>query len=317
MGKNISAWKRLTIFLSLISCGIVFPTAQTANPSPVFVYVKTVAAKISVKSVGQSDWNEIPKFCRVFAGDSLKIPERTMILMGDGSSAWREITGPRTLIVPKQEKSKGNFFKNLFVMFFKEPYRCVSQEGVRNAEALFLAVPDTVFAFALPDTLRWIKNAPWWTTYRVQITHNQETLSDTLVRGNAFRLNASTKRWQQSGNYQIKITLPQSPMLGREADSSVIHVLQESQAVPAKNRLEKLKKRLAQRGRIEDYFELTNFCLTERLHLELEHHLIAMAKKFPDNPEPKIMLYSYYAAFLPEPVAERLAMDRLNEFRDE
>jgi hypothetical protein len=126
-------------------------------------------------------------------------------------------------------------------------------------------------------------------------------------------LNANTKRWQQPGNYQVKVTLPQGPLLGTEADSSVIHLLQKSQSAQTKSQLEKLKKRLEQKGRIEVYFELANFCLAERLNLELEHYLVAMAKKFPDNPEPKIMLYSYYAAFLPERVAERLVMDRLHE----
>lgn len=245
----------------------------------------------------------------------MKIPERTTILLGDGSSAWKEITGPRTVIIPKQEKSKDNFFKNLFVMFFKEPHRCVSQEGVRNAEELFLAMPDTVFAFAMPDSFSWMKSAPWRTAFRVQITHNLETIADTLVRGNTFRLSANAKRWQEAGNYQIKITLLQSPLLGTEADSSVIHVLQASRTAQVKSQLEKLNKRAEQRGRIEDYFDLANFCLSERLHLELEHALIAMAQKFPDHPEPKLMLYSYYAAFLSEPVAERLVMDQLHELR--
>jgi len=311
MGKNISAWQRITTILFLISSEVVLPAAQTANPSPVFVYVKTSAAKISIKSAGQSDWSEIQKFARLFPGDSLKILEGATVLLGDGSSAWKEFSGPRVMIIPREEKGSSrltSFVENLFVMFLKEPHRRFSREGVRNTEALLLAMPDTVFAYAAPDTFSWIKNAPWWTAYRVQITYNQEAIADTLVRGNTFKLN--TKRWQQSGNYQIKVTLPQDPMFGTEADSSVIHVLQASQAAQAKSQLEKLKKRAAQRSRIEDYFALANFCLAERLNLELEHSLIAMAKKFPDNPEPKIMLYSYYAAILPEPVAERLTLDR-------
>ncbi|RIK75769.1 hypothetical protein DCC62_12625 [candidate division KSB1 bacterium] len=300
------------VFLHLILASTSVD-AQTANKAPIFVYVKTAAARVAIKQAKQADWNEVQKFGRLFPGDSLKIPEKTTVLLGDGSSPWQEFTGPKAMIVPeapgKESSEFVQFFERLYLTFFVEPHRRTSKEGVRNTETLFLAMPDTVFAYALPDTLRWIKNAPWWTAYRVQITHGQETISDTVVRGNAFRLNASTKRRQRPGNYQLKVTLPQSPLLGSEADSSVIHVLQKSEAAPAKSRLEKLKKRLEQKGRIEDYFALANFCLTERLNLELEHDLMVMARAFPDNPEPKIMLYSYYAAFLPEQVAEQLTLD--------
>ncbi len=291
----------------------------TADQRPAaFVYVKAARQQVEVKCAGQQDWSRIQKFARLFPGDSLKIPARVKILLGDGSSAWKELTGPSVIIIQKQEKSESRlprFVENLLVMFLKDPHRRVSKEGVRNTETLLLTMPDTVFAFALPDTLRWIKNVPWWTIYRVQITRNHEILSDTLVRGNTFRLNTSTKRWQQPGNYRVKVSLQQSPLLGTEADSSVIHVLQASQTAQTKGQLEKLKKRLEQRGRSEDYFKLADFCLAERLNLELEHYLIAMAKKFPENPEPKIMLYSYYAAFLPEQVAERWVMNQLDELR--
>lgn len=318
MARNISAWQRITICLFLVSSEIVLPAAQTANPSPVFVYVKTDAAKIFIKTVGQSDWKEIQKFAHLFSGDSLKIPESTTILLSDGSTAWKEFTGPRAMIIPKQEKNKGslaNFVENLFAMFLKEPHRRFSQEGVRNTETLLLVMPDTVFALAMPDSFSWIKSAPWRTAYRVQIIHDQKTKADTLVRGNTFKLSANAQRWQLSGSYQVKVTLPQSPLLGSEADSSVIHVLQASQGTQVKSQLEKLKKRAEQRGRIEDYFELANFCLSEKLNLELEHHLIAMVRKFPDHPEPKVMLFAYYFPFLSEDIAQRLAMDRLKKLR--
>lgn len=303
---------RFLIFLPLILASTSVG-AQTANKAPVFVYVKTAVAKVAIKQARQADWNEVQKFGRLFPGDSLKIPERTTVLLGDGASPWKEFPGPKAMIVP-ETPGKGSsefvrFFQRLYLTFFVEPHRRSSQEGVRNTETLFLAMPDTVFAYALPDTLHWIKNAPWWTAYRVQITHGQEIIADTVVRGSAFRLNASAKRRQRSGNYHLKVTLPQSPWLGTEADSSVIHVLQKNEAAPAKSRLEKLKKRLEQKGRSEDYFELANFCLAERLNLELEHYLMVMAREFPDNPEPKIMLYSYYATFLPEQVAEQLTLD--------
>jgi hypothetical protein len=292
----------------------------TRNQRPaVFIYVKEANQKVEVKTAGQNDWSRIQKFGNLFPGDSLKIPEKTTVLLSDGSSPWQELIGPKAMIVP-EAPGKGSsefvqFFERLYLTFFVEPHRRPSQEGVRNTETLFLAMPDTVFAYDLPDTLRWIKNAPWWTAYRVQITHGQETIADTVVRGNAFRLNASTKRRQRPGNYQLKVTLPQSLLLGTEVDSSVIHVLQKSEAARAKNRLEKLKKRLEQKGRSEDYFALANFCLAERLNLELEHYLMVMAREFPDNPEPKIMLYSYYAAFLPEQVAEQWVKNRLHELR--
>jgi len=322
MGKNLLAWRRFSSFLILLHLNLapVSQSAQTENKSPVFVYVKTPAAKVSIKLVGQSDWNVIQKFGRLFPGDSLKIPEQVTVLLGDGSSPWKEFTGPKAMMViearGKGSSELGRFFERLYLTFFVEPHRRpASKEGVRNTESLLLAMPDTVYAYAMPDTFRWIKSAPWWMKYQVQITHNQHTVLDTIVQGNTLKLNRKAGKWEQAGLYRFRVKLPQGALLPLEADSTVIHLRGESHRNPKPLQFRKLKSRVEKNGLREDYFALLDFCLDEKLYLEAEHYLIQMARKFPDDPEPKVMLYAYYSSFLPEDLAERLVIDRLKELR--
>ena len=322
MEKILSAGKRLSSFLIFIHLNLapVSPSAQTENKSPVFVYVKTAAAKVSIKPVGQSDWNEIQKFGRLFPGDSLKIPERATILLGDGTSSWKELTGPKVMIViearGKGSSELGQFLERLYLTFFVEPHRRpASKEGVRNPESLLLALPDTVYAYAMPDTFRWIKSAPWWMKYQVQITRNQHTVLDTIVQGNTLKLNRRAGTWKQPGHYKLRVRLPQSALLPPEADSTVIRLRDESHGTSKSLQFKKFKSHVEKKGQREDYFALLDFCLDEKLYLEAEHDLIQMARKFPDHPEPKVMLYAYYSSFLPKDIAERLVMDRLKELR--
>ncbi len=322
MGKILSVGKCLSSFLVFIHLNLapVSQSAQTANKSPVFVYVKTATAKVSIKLAGQSDWNEIQKFGRLFPGDSLKIPEKATVFFGDGSSPWKELTGPKAILVMevrgKRSSDLGRFLERLYLTFFVEPHRRpASKEGVRNIETLLLAMPDTVYAYAVPDTLRWIKSAPWWMKYQVQITRNQQTVLDSVVQGNTLKLNRKARTWEQPGHYKFRVKLPQSALLPPEADSAVIHLQDGSRGTPKLLQFKKLKSRVEQKGKREDYFALLDFCLDEKLYLEAEHYLIQMARKFPDHPEPKVMLYAYYSSFLPEDVAERLVMDRLKELQ--
>lgn len=322
MEKTLSAGKCLSSFLIFLHLNLapVLQSTQTANKAPVFVYVKTATAKVSIKPAGQSDWDEIQKFGRLFPGDSLKIPERTTVLLGDGFSPWKELTGPKAMIViearGKGSSELGRFIERLYHTFFVEPHRrLASKEGVRNTESLFLAMPDTVYAYAMPDTFRWIKSAPWWMKYQVQITHNQQTVLDTVVQGNTLKLKRKAGTWEQPGYYKFRVKLPQGALLPPEADSTVIHLRDESHGTPKLLQFKKLKSRVEKKGQREDYFALLNFCLDEKLYLEAEHDLIQMARKFPDHPEPKVMLYAYYSSFLPEDISERLVMDRLKELR--
>jgi len=322
MEKILLAGKRLSNFLIFIHLNLapVSQSVQTANKSPVFVYVKTATAKVSIKPVGQSDWNEIQKFGRLFLGDSLKIPERASVLLGDGSSAWKELTGPKAMIVietrRKGSSEIGRFFERLYLTFFVEPQRRIaSKEGVRNTESLLLAMPDTVYAYAMPDTFCWIKSAPWWIKYQVQITRNQHTVLDTVVQGNTLKLNRKAGTWEQPGRYKFRVKLPQSALLPPEADSTVIRLRDESHGATKPLQFKKLKSRVEKNGQREDYFALLDFCLNEKLYLEAEHDLIQMVTKFPDNPEPQIMLYAYYSSFLPEEIAERFVIDRRKELR--
>jgi hypothetical protein len=305
----------LLIFIHL-NLATVSQSTQTVNQPPVFVYVKTATAKVSIKSAGQSDWNEIQKFGRLFSGDSLKIPKKATVLLGDGSSSWKEFTGPKAMIVietrGKESSEFGQILKRLYLTFFVEPHRRpASQEGVRNTESLLLAMPDTVYAYAMPDTFRWIKSAPWWMKYQVQITRNQQTVLDTVVQGNTLKLNQTAGTWKQPGHYKFRVKLPQGALLPPEADSTVIHLRDESHDSSKPRQFQKLKNRVEKKGRRDDYFALLDFCLNEKLYLEAEHDLIQRARKFPDHPEPKVMLYAYYSSFLPEDIAERLVMERL------
>ncbi len=322
MERILLAGKRLSSFLIFIHLNLtpVSQSAQTENKSPVFVYVKTATAKVSIKPVGQSDWNEIQKFGRLFPRDSLKIPERATVLLGDGSSPWKELTGPKAIIViearGKGSSEFGRFLERLYITFVVEPIRRpASIEGVRNTESLLLAMPDTVYAYAMPDTFRWIKSAPWWMKYQVQITRNQQTVLDTVVQGNMLKLYRRAGTWEQPGHYKVRVRLPQGTLLSPEADSTVIHLRDESHGTPKSLQFKKLKSRVEKKGQREDYFALLDFCLDEKLYWEAEHDLIQMARKFPDHPEPKVMLYAYYSSFLPEDLAERLVMDRLKELR--
>ncbi len=318
MGKILLAGKRLSRLLIFIHLNLApaSPSAQAANKAPVFVYVKTAAAKVSIKPAGQSDWNEIQKFGRLLPGDSLKIPEKAIVLLGDGASAWKDITGPQAMVIPNEQSKRnkfGRYIDALYAKFFVEPYgRTGSKAGVRSAEALLLALPDTTVAYKIPENVRWIKSAPWWTAYQVQIFRNQETVLDTMIRDNALGLNKNVGLWQRPGSYKVKVTLSQGALLGRETDSCVIHFLPESQSAIMKSKLEELKNHAEKKGRAEDYLVLIDFCLHEKLYFDLEHGLIRMIKKFPNDHEPQAMLYAYYAAFMPEETAERY-LTRKNE----
>jgi hypothetical protein len=310
--------KRLSSFLIFIHLNLapVSQSAQTENKSPVFVYVKTATAKVSIKPIGQSDWNEIQKFGRLFPGDSLKIPERATVLLGDGSSAWQELTGPQSMAITKKQNKRnkfGRYIDYLYVKFFVERHgRLVSKAGVRSSDVLLLVMPDTSVAYTMPESVQWIKGAPWWTAYQVRITHNQETVLDTVVRGNALE---NIKLWQRPGTYKVKVTLSQGALLGIETDSCVIRLLPESQSAIMKGKLDAFKNHAEKTGRREEYFALIDFYLQEKLYLDVEQELIRMIKKFPDDHEPQAMLYAYYASFMAEEVAERYLMNRLKELR--
>ena len=293
--------------------------AQTVNQSPIFVYVKTATAKVSIKPAGQSDWNAIQKFGRLFSGDSLKMPEKATVLLGDGSSPWKELTGPKVIsIAARKIRSSriGRFFERLYRTFFIESQRRpFSREATRNLGSLLLAVPDTVLAYSMPDSLRWIKNGVWWMQYQVHITRNRQTVWDTVVEGNSLKLSRKAGRWQQPGHYKIRVIMPQGGSSLPEVDSTVIRLQDDRLNTPVLLQYRQLKNRVENTDRREDYFALLDFCLHEKLYLEAEHYLVQMVAKFPDNPEPQIMLYAYYSSFLPEDIAERLVIDRRKELR--
>jgi len=315
------AGKHLSSFLIFIHLNLspISQGAQTENISPIFVYVKTAMSKVVIKPVGQSDWNEIQKFGRLLPGDSLKIPEGATVLLGDGSSAWQELTGPQSMAITKKQNQKSDFGKYidyLYAKFFVERSgRSVSKAGVRSSDALLLAMPDTTVACTIPESVHWIKSAPWWTAYQVRITHNQEAILDTLVTGNALSLNKNVRLWQWPGSYKIKVTFSQGALLETETDSCVIRLLPESQSAIMKGKLDALKNQTEKTGRREDYLALIDFCLHEKLYSDLEQNLVRMIKKFPDDHEPQAMLYAYYASFMQEETAERYLMNRLKELR--
>lgn len=321
MEKILSAGKRLSSFLIFIHLNLApaSQSTQTENKSPVFVYVKTATAKVSIKPVGQSDWCEIQKFGRLFPEDSLKIPEKATVLFGDGSSAWKELTGPKAIAINKAQNKRtkfGRYIDYLYVKFFVERHgRTITKAGVRSSDALLLAMRDTSVAYTMPESVQWIKSAPWWTAYQVRITHNQESVLDTVVRGNAFVLNKNDRLCQRPGNYKVKVILSQGALLGTETDSCIIRLLSESQSAIVKSKLDELKNLAEKKERREDYLALVDLYLHEKLYLDMEDELIRMIKKFPEDHEAQAMLYAYYASFLPEEVAERWAIDRLKGVR--
>lgn len=309
----------LRLLLPIFAVGISLASIAGQQPVPTnerpaaFVYVKEAGQKVEVKAAGQNDWNQIQKFARLFPGDSLRISKQTTVLLGDGASRWKEVTGPKAMAITKGQNKRnefGKFIDRLYSKFFVERQaRRFSRAGVRSSDALLLAMPDTSFVYTTPERLQWIKSAPWFTTYDVQITHNQETILDTVVRGTTLE---NSKFWQRPGNYKVKVTLSQRALLGTETDSCVITLLPESQSPFIKSKLDELKN---QAGKKEANWTLVDFCLREKLYLNLEQTLIHMIKKFPNDHEAQAMLYAYYASFLPEEVAERLVMDRLKELR--
>ena len=239
-----------------------------------------------------------------------------MVLLGDGSSSWKELIGPKAIVIPNEQNKRnqfGRYIDYLHVKFFVEPYgRSISKAGVRDLDALLLTMPDTIVAYTMPERVQWIKGAPWWTGYQVRITHNQEAALDTVIIGNSFGLDKNVRLWQRPGSYKINVTLSQGALLGIETDSCVIRLLPESQSAITKGKMAALKNRAEKKGRREDYLALVDFCLGGKLYFDLEQNLIRMIKKFPNDHEPQAMLYAYYASFMPEEAAERCLM-RKNE----
>ncbi|MDZ7362929.1 MAG: hypothetical protein ONB46_19735, partial [candidate division KSB1 bacterium] len=218
MKKAQLIWPLLFPFAFGIALGSTWAQQSvTTNQHPAaFVHVKEAHQKVEVKSIGQHDWSEIQKFARLFPGDSLKIPADATILLGDCSSPWKELTGPRLIVVKEQEKSNsklGRFIERLYITFFKEPHRRrYSIKAVRSSDGLLITMPDTVFAYTMPDSLHWLKNARWWTKYRVSITADKRAVRDTVVTRNMLKFNRNSKQWEHPENCKIRILLHHSPL---------------------------------------------------------------------------------------------------------
>lgn len=269
-----------------------------------YVYVTSATERVTIKYAGQDDWVVIQKFAAVLPGDSLRVPQGAVVLLGDGSSPWRRITGLKTMIIPTAQSKRnrfGRYLDHLCRTFWVERQaRRFSRAGVRGPESLHLAMPDTVVGHSMPERLQWIKNVPWWMAFRVQVTHDQKTVLDTVVTGQTLSLNDTAQFWQRPGDYQVKVTFSKT-----ELDSCIVSLLPENQAAVMRSEWNELKKQEAKRAQREDYLALVDFCLQKKLYFDLEQALVRMNKRFPNDPEAQAMLYAYYASFLPEETAER------------
>jgi len=252
----------------------------------------------------------------LFANDSLKIPEYAVVILGDTESKWKEYKGHKVLVVKKKDEKKsafGRFVERLYLTFVKEQdRRRHAIDAVRGTDDLLISLPDTVFAFAMPEKIHWMANEPWWTEYRITMTHNKQTVLDTIVYGNTLQLDQKAKQWSKPGYYQIKVILPQSSYLASKTDSCVINILPGNDASNIRKKLAALKASIEKNDSYDNYFALANFYLSKKLYLDLESTLIQMIKKFPDNFEPQVMLYAYYSTFLPPKQSEDLMMHRKN-----
>lgn len=290
-----------------------------AAKSNQYVYVATATERVTIKYAGQDDWVVIQQFAAVLPGDSLRVPKGAVVLLGNGSSPWRRITGLKTMIIPTAQNKRnqfGRYIDYLHRKFFVERQaRRFSRAGVRGPETLHLAMPDTVLAHSMPERLQWIKSVPWWMAFRVHVTHNRKTVLDTVVTGQTLSLNDSTQFWQRPGDYQVKVTFSPGAFSKTESDSCIVSLLPENQAAVMRSELNELSKQEARRAQREDYLTLVDFCLQNELYFDLEQALVRMSRRLSDDPEAQAMLYAYYASFLPEEAAERLVMDRLKELR--
>ena len=284
------------------------------TPTAFLKVIKIKDQKVAVKRTGEAIWQEVNKYAQLFPNDSLKIPEDAAIILGDTESKWKEYQGHKVLVVQKKDKEKsafGRFVERLYITFVIEqdrrPYHI---DAVRGTDDLLISLPDTVFAFNMPEMIHWLANEPWWTEYRINMTHNKKTVIDTIVFGNTLQLDQKAKQCTKPGYYQIKVMLPQSNYLASKTDSCVINILQENDASNIRKKLAALKATIEKNDSFDNYFALANFYLSEKLYLDLESTLIQMIKKFPGNLEPQVMLYAYYSTFLPPKQSEDLMMHR-------
>jgi len=312
--------KKTLIYFAIFTvlCSSILSSGNLpAQESPVAYFnVKKVKTdqKAAIKSAGQKEWQEVQKFGSLFIGDSLRIPGKTTIILGDTKLKWKEYKGPRILAFKKKNKKRstfGRFVDRLYLTFVKERNRRSStSDAVKGTADLLIALPDTVFAFHLPEKINWLTNEPWWTEYQIKITHNKQTLLDTIAYGKTFQLEQKANLWTKPGNYFIKVYLEKSDYLESNADSCIINILNRNIVSRYGKELETLKAAAVKNGKLENYFKLANFCLAKKLYPELESTLIRMIKQFPDNLEPQMMLYAYYSSFLPPDRAEQLIMFR-------
>lgn len=274
-----------------------------------YVYVANATERVTIKYAGQDDWVVIQKFAAVLSGDSLRVPKGAVVLLGDGSSPWRRITGLKAMIIPTAQNKRnrfGRYLDHLYRTFWMERQaRRFSRAGVRGPESFHLAMPDTVVAHSMPERLQWIKNVPWWMAFRVQVTHNDTTVLDTVVTGQTLSLNDTAQSWQRPGDYQVKVTFSPGAFAKAETDSGIVSLLPEAQAAVVKSKLDELRKQEDSRGRHEDFLALVDYCLQNELYFDLEQALVRMSKRFTDDPEAQAMLFAYYASFMPEETGER------------
>lgn len=286
-----------------------------AAKSNQYVYVATATERVTIKYAGQDDWVVIQKFAAVLPGDSLRVPQGAVVLLGDGSAPWRRITGLKTMIIPTAQNKRnrfGRYLDHLYRTFWVERQaRRFARAGVRGPESLHLAMPDTVMVHSMPERLQWIKNVLWWMGFRVQVTHDQNTALDTVVTGQTLSLNDTAQFWQGPGDYQVKVTFSPGAFSKTETDSCIVSLLPEAQAAVVKSKLDELRKQEDSRGRREDFLALVDYCLQNELYFDLEQALVRMSRRFPDDPEAQAMLYAYYASFLPDEAAERYLLNRL------
>ena len=287
----------------------------TQEPPTAFLKViKIKDQKVAVKRAGEAIWQEVNKYAQLFPNDSLKIPEDAVIILGDTESKWKQHKGHKVLMVKKKDEKKsafGRFVERLYLTFVKEQdRRRYTTDAVRGTDDLMISLPDTVFAFGMPEKIHWMANEPWWTQYRITMTHNKKTVLDTIVFGNTLQLDQKAKQWTKPGYYQIKVMLPQSSYLAAKTDSCVINILQGNDASNIRKKLAALKISIEKNDSFDSYFAIAYLYLSEKLYLDLERTLIQMIKKFPDNLEPQVMLYAYYSTFLPPKQSEDLMIHR-------
>jgi len=312
MKKNTSFRFLFGIVILILLINAKAITQET--PTAFLKVIKIKDQNVVVKRAGETTWQEVNKYAQLFPNDSLKIPEDAVIILGDTESKWKEYKGHKVLVVKKKEEKKsafGRFVERIYITFFNESNRRrSSMDAVKSTDNLMISLPDTSNAFNMPEMIHWIAYEPWWTEYRIKITHIKKTVLDTIVFGNTLQLDQKAKQWTKPGYYQIKVILPQSSYLATKTDSCVINILQGNDASNIRKKLKALKASIEKNDSFDNYFALANFYLSKKLYLDLESTLIQMIKKFPDNIEPQVMLYAYYSTFLPPKQSEDLMMHR-------